>query len=57
MAVKWFEAEDYSEKAEAAKDDQLKVKVTLVAPAFMIFELLNAFRHIRSLVLRMFQKP
>ena len=45
VVVKWFNVEEYSENAERLKDKHVKAQVTLVSPALMVFEVLNALRY------------
>ena len=45
VVVKWFNVEEYSEKAEELKNKHLRAELTLVSPALMIFEVLNALRY------------
>ena len=45
IAVKWFNIEDLSDKADELKSQHLRGEVTLNAPVLMVFEVANALRH------------
>jgi predicted nucleic acid-binding protein len=45
VVVKWFNVEEYSEKAEELKNKHLRAELTLVSSPLMIFEVLNALRY------------
>ena len=45
VVVKWFLAEEDSEKALKLRDDHVSHKVILSAPTLMIYEVLNALKY------------
>ncbi|MFQ6128581.1 MAG: type II toxin-antitoxin system VapC family toxin [Thermoplasmata archaeon] len=44
VAVKWFNAEDFSEQATALRDDHVSGDVVLAAPSLLVWEVCNALR-------------
>lgn len=45
VAVKWFNAEEYSDLADLLKNKHVKGDLTLTAPVLIIFEVANALRY------------
>jgi len=45
IVIKWFNLEEYSEKAEELKNKHLRAELTLVSSPLMVFEVLNALRY------------
>ncbi|MEM3381658.1 MAG: type II toxin-antitoxin system VapC family toxin [Candidatus Bathyarchaeia archaeon] len=45
VAIKWYNIEQYTEKALAIREDYLRRKIDLVAPYMLLYEVGNALRY------------
>ncbi len=45
VAVKWFNAEEFSDQAVALRDDHVSGEIVLAAPTLLVWEVCNALRH------------